>query len=75
MLYTSILDSKNNSDQTYSCPRDLRLSASWLPIEDPPETSRTVTHSTIVLRGLRGPFNLSLIMPRDIFFLLQSLDC
>ena len=27
------LDEKNNSDQTYSCPRDLRLSASWGPLK------------------------------------------
>ena len=29
-------DGKNYSDQAYSCPRDLRLSASWVPIEENP---------------------------------------
>ena len=46
-------DLKNSSDQTCSCPRDSRLSASWGANWGPP-LEPPVHHSTIVLRGLRG---------------------
>ena len=34
---------KNNNDQTYSCPRDWHLAASWEPIEGPPGKPRAFT--------------------------------
>ena len=53
---------KNNSDQTCSCPRDWRLSASWgpngVPISNPSDH-----HSTIVMKDLRGALNWSPILP------------
>ena len=46
-------DRKNVTDQTYSCPRDWRLSASGGPIEGPPETPRTSQHYHIEeIKGL-----------------------
>ena len=55
----------NNSDHTYSCPRDWRLSALRGPIEGPPETSWTIT---VLFRfeGFKGALSWSPILPRDI---------
>ena len=50
---------KNKSDQTYSCPRDWRPSASWGTLKSP------VHHSTIALRGFKGAVNRAAIMSRD----------
>ena len=61
---------KNNNDQTYSCPRDWRHSASWEPkwgLKTP------VHHSTIGLRGWRGALNWTRIMPWDIS--LSDTEC
>ena len=46
---------KNNSDQTYSCPRDWSNSASWMPNWES-FWNHIENHSTIVLRGLSGPW-------------------
>ena len=47
---TTVVQWKNSTDQTYSCPRDLHFSASRRgPIEDPP-LKPTIHHSTIELR-------------------------
>ena len=43
-----------NTDRTYSCPRDLRVSVLWGFIWGLP-WNPSDHHSTIVLRGLRGP--------------------
>ena len=52
--------SGKQSDQTYSCPRDWRLSAIWWPNLEPTRNPLE-HHSTIVFRGLsRAP-----LMPRE----------
>ena len=55
-------DWKKNADQTYSCPRDWRLSASrgthWVYPLKPP-----VYHNTITLKGWNGALDWSPIMP------------
>ena len=43
-------DWKNNSDQTYSCPRNWRLSASWGPNSGAPWNPSN-HHNTILLRS------------------------
>ena len=43
-------DGKKNSDQTYSCPRDWRLSA----INSPPATSRTIDTALYRIEGVKG---------------------
>ena len=62
---------KSNSDQTCSCPRDWRLSTSRWPNSVPPWNSSD-HHSTIVLRGLRRPFNWPPIMPKNAASLSSS---
>jgi len=57
-------DYKINIDQTWSCPRDYRLSTSWGPIEGAPWNYPN-HHSTIALGGFKEGFQLFTIMPRD----------
>ena len=56
-------DRKNVTNQTYSCPRDWRLSASWVTKLSPIETPRTSQHYRI--EGFKGALNWAPIMPRD----------
>ena len=54
----------DNTDQTYSCPRDQHLSASWRQVEGPRKPLLD-PHITIVFRGLRWALKQVPIMPRD----------
>ena len=57
--------SKNYSDQTCSCPRDWRLSATiYVQFRTPPETPGTIT-ALYRIEGFKGALNWSPIMPRD----------
>ena len=55
---------KDNSGQTYSCPRDKHLSASWAPIGSPHRNLQTITTLSCI-EGLEGGPQLGPIMPRD----------
>ena len=68
---------KNNSDQSYSSPRDWRLSTSWGPSWEPlkavmvqaPTCKPSEYHSIIVFSGLSGSHSWPHIMPRDAILL------
>ena len=62
-LWNIEAEKKNNSDQTYSYPRDWRLSASWVGIEALPETHYASHCYRIGV--LKEGLQCALIMPRD----------